>query len=320
MSGVQTIRGFGRRCIEVLSGCACAASAAASGAPGAEGVALAILLLPAAVYLIAVAVLLLFGVFAGRRWLIANVVGSALTAALVCLVLARFELPPGGAGASLVFGTLAVLALATLAPCLQYHSARKQWRAVSAGVRVMAALALGAPLATWCMHEYEGAKFEQARQDITARGRTAHAGDLAAVVREHAGNALHTAAFGDYLRGLQHSPLLLDAAPLNDDDRAAAERLIADRSTYFGPLHAKLVWDRHAGDAMEALLSDPDAPAVRYHLLEILERHAVTRYCGNSEDIRALRSGVQRWFADQARHASDDDAPRNASIESLCAR
>lgn len=320
MSGVQAIRGCGRRCIAVLSGCACAASVAASGAPGAEGVALAILLLPAVVYLIAVAVLLLFGVFAGRRWLIANVVGSVLAAALVCVVLAKFELPPGSGGAGFIVGTLAVLALATLAPSLQYYSARKQWRAVSAGIRVMAALALGAPLATWCMHEFEGAKYERARQDITARGRAAHAGDLAAVVREHAGNALHTAAFSDYLRGLQHSPLLLDAAPLNDDDRAAAERLIADRSTYFGPLHAKLVWDRHADDAIEALLSDPDAPATRYHLLEILERHAATRYCGNPEQIRALRSGVQRWFAGEARYAADDGAQRNARIESLCAR
>lgn len=319
MIGVKTTRTSGRRSIGMLAGCAWAASAAASGAPGAEGAALAMVLLPVAIYLIAVAVLLLFEMFRGRRWVIANAIGSALAAALVFVALSNFKLPPGTGSTVFVVGTLVVLAFGAFAPGLQYFAARKRWRAVSAAIRVVAALALTAPLAAWFVHQLDGAKYEQARQDITARGRTARAGDLATVVREYAGNGLRTFEFRDYLHGLHHSALMLDAAPLDDDDRAAAERLIADRDTYFGPLHAKLVWDRHAGHSIDALLADPDAPAIRYHLLEILERHAATRYCGSADDIHSLRTGVQHWFAGEARYAPDGDARRTATIESLCA-
>lgn len=319
MIGVRATRTLGGRRIGLVAGCTWAASAAASGAPGAEGVALALVLLPVAIYLIAVAVLLLFGVFHRRRWVIANTIGSVLATALVIATLSQFELPPGSGSTIVVLGTLAVMSFVALAPRLQYVAARKQWHAVSITIRAVVAMGLAAPLAAWLVYQWEGAKYQHARLDSTARGQTARAGDLAAVVREYAGDRLHTIEFSDFLHGLHHSRLLLDAAPLNDDDRAAAERLITDRTAYFGPLHAKLVWDRHAGHSTDALLSDPDASLVRYHLLEILERHAGTRYCGSAEDIRALRSGVHGWFASEARNATDDDARRNATIEALCA-
>ncbi len=279
---------------------------------------LAVFLLPVAIYFAAVAVLLLFRVFRRRGWVIANTICSMLAIALTWVALMSVQIPPGSGSSAFLLGVAAVLAFGVIAPWLQYRAARERWRALSALVLVLAALELCLPLAAWVAHSSQQAQFAQARREIERRGREARSGDLAATVGGRSTGELCTFEFRDFMAALPYSPLLRDATPLNEDDRAAAERLLADRETYSSALHAKLVWDDHADDSVDVLLADPAAPALRYRLLEMLERHAATRYCGDADANEALREGVRAWFAERDSVSPADRAALIARVDALC--
>ncbi len=279
---------------------------------------LVVLLLPVAIYFAAVAVLLLFRVFRRRGWVIANAIGSALATGLACMALMSVRIPPSSGAATFLVGTAAVLAFGVVAPWLQYRAAREKWRVVGGLVLVLAVLGLSLPLVAWLAHVSQQAQFDRARDETERRGREARSGDLAAAVRGRTATELRTSEFHDFMAALTYAPLLRDATPLRDDDRAAAEGLLADRETYSSALHAKLVWDHHAEHGVEALLADPDAPALRYWLLEMLERHAAKRYCGDADVNFVLREGVRAWFAEETQASPAERAGRNARIDALC--
>lgn len=315
---LQTNRATSRCRAGALAACGYAGPVAASGSPGAEGIVLVMLLLPVAIYFAAVAVLLLFRLYRRRGWMIANAIGSALATGLAGVALMSVRTPSGPGGTAFLLGTAAVLAFGIIAPWLQYRAARAQWRALSNLVLVLAALELSLPVVAWVAQLSQQAQFDQALENTERLGRAARSGDLAAAVRGRTGNELLTVESRVFLAALTYSPLLRDATALRDDDRAAAERLLADRATYSSALHAKLVWDEHAEQGVDALLADPDAPALRYWLLEMLERHAATRYCGDNDAIFALREGVQAWFAQETRASPTEGAARDARINALC--
>jgi hypothetical protein len=286
--------------------------AIASSMPGGEGIVLAMLLLPAAAWFALLAVLLLARAFRHRGAMLIGTGVSVLAAALAAFALVSIP-SPAGATLFLVAAFMA-LVFGVLAPALQYHAARRGHRWLRNAVMAIAALELAAPLGAWLSHEMEMANFERRAAQFEKRGLQARPGDLAAVVGSNAESGI-TTDFMNFREGLQRSQLLLGDAPLRDDDRAAARSLIANRNTYSNVIHAKLVWDSYRGEPASVLLTDADAPMLRYPLLVLLERHGATRYCADAVEAEALRAGVRAWYGKGTLAGSD--AKR---IDALCAQ